>query len=54
MNLDILLKTRNYTNDYSWFFVPNYISQDTLKNIDDFIGNIYNNTSFRNSIKKDG
>lgn len=54
MNLDILLKTRNYTNDYSWFFVPNYISQNTLKNIDDFIGNIYNNTSFRNSIKKAG
>lgn len=54
MNLDILLKTRNYTNDYSWFFVPDYISKDTLKNIDDFIGNIYNNTSFRNSIKKDG
>ena len=54
MNLDILLKTRNYTNDYSWFFVPKYISKDTLKNIDDFIGNIYNNTSFRNSIKKDG
>lgn len=54
MNLDILLKTRNYTNDYSWFFVPDYISKDTLKNIDDFIGNIYNNTTFRNSIKKDG
>ena len=54
MNLDILLKTRNYTNDYSWFFVPDYISKDTLKNIDDFIGNIYNNTTFRNTIKKDG
>ena len=54
MKLDIILKTRTFSDDYSWISVKNYISEETIKKLDDFIGNIYINEEFRDIVKKSG
>ncbi len=54
MNVDILLKTRTFSKDYSWIYVADYINDSTIENIDKIIGRMYLDKDFMNTVKEYG
>lgn len=54
MNLDILLKTRTKTDDYSWYYLKDELDSKLIRNIEQVIGNIYNDYDFKKYIEQNG
>ena len=54
MNLDILLKTRTKTDDYSWYYLKDELDNKLIRNIEQVIGNIYNDYDFKKYIEQNG
>ncbi len=54
MNLDILLKTRTKTDDYSWYYLKDDLDSKLIRNIEQVIGNIYNDYDFKKYIEQNG